>query len=87
MRIVEQALRSASGAQATASSSKDGGLEESLKAIPGPAFDVLQTVDEHGLPLEQAFGIHPPNIGMHHWPEQVTHLHSPHLFVFPCCCA
>ena len=50
IRLVEHALRSGSGE----GSSKDSGMEEVLKAIPGPAFDVLQTVDEHGLPVEQS---------------------------------
>lgn len=50
IRLVEHALRSSSG---EGSSKGDSGLEEALKAIPGPAFDVLQTVDKHGLPMEQ----------------------------------
>lgn len=53
IRIVEHAVRLGSGTQATTSSSKEAGLEETFKAIPGPAFDVLQTVDDHGLPIEQ----------------------------------
>ena len=48
IRLVEHALRSGEG------NSRDSGLEEALKSIPGPAFDVLQTVDEHGLPVEQS---------------------------------
>lgn len=53
IRIVEHAVRLGSGSQAATSSTKDSGLEEALKAIPGPAFDILQTVDNHGLPMEQ----------------------------------
>ncbi len=52
IRLVEHALRTGSGE----GSSKETGLEEALKAIPGPAFDVVQTVDEHGLPVEQSAG-------------------------------
>ena len=52
IRLVEHALRSGSGE----GSSKDSGLEEALKAIPGPAFDVKQTVDKYGLPMEQPLG-------------------------------
>jgi hypothetical protein len=52
IRLVEHALRSSTGE----SSSKELGLEEALKAIPGPAFDIVQTVDEHGLPVEQSAG-------------------------------
>ena len=48
IRLVEHALRSGEG------SSRDAGMEEALKSIPGPAFDVLQTMDEHGLPVEQS---------------------------------
>ena len=48
IRLVEHALRSGEG------SSRDAGMEEALKSIPGPVFDVLQTVDEHGLPVEQS---------------------------------
>ena len=47
IRLVEHALRSGEG------SSRDTGMEEALKSIPGPSFDVMQTVDEHGLPVEQ----------------------------------
>jgi len=52
IRLVEHALRSEGG-------SKETGLEEALKAIAGPAFDILQTVDEHGLPVEQPAGTGP----------------------------
>lgn len=48
IRLVEHALRSGEG------SSRDAGMEEALKSVPGPAFDVLQNVDEHGLPVEQS---------------------------------
>ena len=48
IRLVEHALRSSGEG-----SSKDTGLEEALKAIPGPAFDVLQTVDEHCQAIER----------------------------------
>lgn len=50
IRLVEHALRSGSGE----GSNKDSAMDEALKAIPGATFDVLQTVDEHGLPVEQA---------------------------------
>lgn len=52
IRLVEHALRSGSGE----GSSRDSAMEDALKAIPGPVFDVLQTVDEHGLPVEQSAG-------------------------------
>ena len=52
IRLVEHALRSGSGD----AGSKEAGLEEALKTIPGPAFHVLQTLDEHGLPVEQPVG-------------------------------
>lgn len=51
IRLVEHALRSQGEG-----SSKDAGLEEALKAIPGPAFDILQTVDEHGQAIERPAG-------------------------------
>ncbi|KAL3150677.1 hypothetical protein ABBQ32_000472 [Trebouxia sp. C0010 RCD-2024] len=50
IRLVEHALRRGS----SEGSSKDSAVEEALKVIPGATFDVLQTVDEHGLPVEQA---------------------------------
>lgn len=50
IRLVEHALRSGTGE----SSGRETGLEEALKAIPGPAFDVVQAVDELGLPVEQS---------------------------------
>lgn len=56
IRLVEHALRSTTGE----SSSKELGLEEALKAIPGPAFDIVQSVDEHGLPVEQSAGAGTP---------------------------
>lgn len=56
IRLVEHALRSSTGE----SSSKELGLEEALKAIPGPAFDIVQSVDEHGLPVEQSAGAGTP---------------------------
>ena len=52
IRLVEHALRSGS----SEGGSKETGLEEALKSIPGPAFDIVQTVDEHGLPVEQHAG-------------------------------
>ena len=53
IRIVEHAVRSGSGSPATTGSSKETSLEETLKAIPGPTFNILQSVDERGLPVEQ----------------------------------
>lgn len=75
IRIVEHAMRTGPGSQATGSS-KETGFEETLKAIPAPAFDVLQTVDDHGLPIEQ------PSTALGHKGKSIAHsMYSNHLTV------
>ena len=56
VRLVQHALMKKGGSSSNSSSSSSGGwggIEAALAALPGPTFEVLQTVDEKGLPIEK----------------------------------